>query len=386
MSFYRQLRQNLHPLQDNTTVDLYTSTAWPANGRATQPLPPAAAPRPSISLIATVRNERVSISAWLNSLLAQTRPPDEVVIVDGGSTDGTFELLQAFAEQSPVPVKVWQVPGANIAKGRNLAIEAAAGPLIACTDAGCLVPPDWLATITGPFAADSTLEVVAGYYEAIQHNDLQRLVAAYLVVPPHLVDPQSFLPSARSLAFGKDAWRKTGGFPEWLTLTAEDTLFDVALKKCTRRWAFVPEAVVRWQLKSTVPQLFRQVRAYGRGDGEAGLFPEMYWNHLQLWLGISVAGLVGLICLVLAVINRSWYWFVAGLLPAFWLARRFWRITLRPSLRLDSGETWPQGFWQKTRTFFLSMLVISAITSGLTIGFIEGVQRRKAISIKKARG
>lgn len=381
--FFHQLRHNAYPLVDNTTVDLYVSPAWPGNGHELRYLPEALAPRPAVTLIATVRNEEENITGWLDSLLAQTRLPDEIVIVDGGSTDKTFDVLLAFAKRSPVPIKVWQEPGANIARGRNVAIERAAGPLIACTDAGCVIPPDWLATITGPFAVDATIEVVAGYYEAIQQSDLQRVMAAYFVAPPAQIEPQSFLPSARSLVFRKEVWQKVGGFPEWLTLTAEDTLFDLMLKKHTRHWAFVPEAVVRWQLKRTIPQLYRQVHAYGRGEGEAGIFPEKWWEHVHLWFGLSLTSLTGLLFLILALIFKTWLWLLAALLLALWLARRLWRITLRPTLRLDSGEVWPKNLWQRIQIFVLSVSVVGTITLGLVIGFIEGVRQRKSDPVQR---
>ncbi len=383
MRFYRELRRNLHPVVDNTEIELFTSGAWSVNGTAVKnglaaglPLPDARAPRPSISLIATVKNEAATIEAWLDSLLTQTRLPNEIVIVDGGSTDGTFERLQGWAARSPIPVKTLQAAGVNIARGRNLAIEQASGPIIASTDAGCLVPAGWLAAISGPFAVNPNLEVVAGYYEAIQCSDLQRLIAIYLVPPISLIKPQEFLPSARSLAFRKAAWHAAGGFPEWLTLTGEDTLFDIRLKRHTTRWAFVPEATVSWYLKSSLRQLFRQVRTYGRGDGQAGLFPDLYWDHLSLWVGLGLAGLLCLICLLLTLVSKNWRWLLAALPLVIWLARRLWRATIRPTVQINSGHRWPDGPVQKIKVFVLSMTVMATITLALAIGYVEGVRLR----------
>ena len=94
------------------------------------------------ALIATLFNEGDNVSRWWNSLQQQTALPDEIAIVDGGSTDGTWEKLQALARQSPVPVKLKQ-QRCNIAGGRNLAIEMTAAEIIAANDAGIRAERRW---------------------------------------------------------------------------------------------------------------------------------------------------------------------------------------------------------------------------------------------------
>jgi len=59
-----------------------------------------------VSVIATVKNEAQTVHRLLDSLAAQTRPPDEVIIVDGGSTDETVEVLEEYATGSALPLKV----------------------------------------------------------------------------------------------------------------------------------------------------------------------------------------------------------------------------------------------------------------------------------------
>ena len=85
-----------------------------------------------VSLIATVLNAEDHIGAFLASVAAQTRAPDEVVIVDGGSTDGTAAALRAAAG-----ITMLEDPGANISRGRNVAIAHAAHEVIAVADADC---------------------------------------------------------------------------------------------------------------------------------------------------------------------------------------------------------------------------------------------------------
>ncbi|MSQ10838.1 MAG: glycosyltransferase, partial [Dehalococcoidia bacterium] len=93
----------------------------------------------------TVLNEAASLPTVLQALEQQTRLPDEVVVVDGGSTDGTLAMLHGYT--GPLTLHVLQLPGANISQGRNAAIEAAAGSAIAITDAGVRLEPAWLAAL-----------------------------------------------------------------------------------------------------------------------------------------------------------------------------------------------------------------------------------------------
>ncbi|NIP26225.1 MAG: glycosyltransferase, partial [Phycisphaerae bacterium] len=70
-----------------------------------------------VSVIATVLNEGDNIRSLLDSLIYQTRQPDEVVICDGGSTDNTLEILAEYTQW--LPLMVVEQPGSNISQGRN---------------------------------------------------------------------------------------------------------------------------------------------------------------------------------------------------------------------------------------------------------------------------
>ena len=69
-----------------------------------------------VSLIVTVRNEAHSIDAFLDSLFRQSRLPDEVVLVDGGSIDGTVSRIRGRAEYER-RIQLIEAPHVNIARG-----------------------------------------------------------------------------------------------------------------------------------------------------------------------------------------------------------------------------------------------------------------------------
>ena len=110
-----------------------------------------------VSVVITVRNEVRSIDACVRSIVQQTRAPDEVVVVGRGSTDGTLERFSGRSRRLTRAFGSTLSRGANISAGRNNAIGHAAGPIIAVTDAGTVLRPDWLFHLVQPLEADAAL-------------------------------------------------------------------------------------------------------------------------------------------------------------------------------------------------------------------------------------
>ncbi len=229
--------------------------------------------KPAVSLIATVRNEADSIEHFLRSILAQTRAPDEVVIVDGGSRDDTVARILALRARVTAPrIHVLRAPGANISQGRNIAIARATGPIIAVTDAGTALAPDWLEHIVRPLEADAQVAVSAGFFEPAGATRFERCLAVLITPQLPEIEPERFLPSSRSVAFRKEWWLRVGGYPEWLR-HCEDLVFDMELKRAGARFAFAPDARVGWNARPSLGRFFRQYFDYARGDGHAHLWP-----------------------------------------------------------------------------------------------------------------
>ncbi len=222
-----------------------------------------------VSVIATVFNEASSLPDLLDSLAGQTRRPDEVVIADGGSTDDTLAILERYAEIGPLPLRVLSCPDSNISQGRNAAIRAAAGPIIAVTDAGVRIQPDWLENLVAPIEAGSP--TAAGFFQPDPHTPFEIAMGATVLPAVQDIDPGTFLPSSRSVAFLKDAWQAVGGYPEWLDY-CEDLILDFLLRDRYGPFAFVPEAVVNFRPRGNWRAFFLQYYRYARGDGKADLW------------------------------------------------------------------------------------------------------------------
>jgi glycosyltransferase involved in cell wall biosynthesis len=241
-------------------------------------------PIADIALIVTVLNEEASLSMFLCGLEKQSCLPAEIIITDGGSVDRTVELLECWDIPSGVKMSVITVKGANISRGRNIAIERASHERVAVTDAGTALDPDWLLELQHGFEGGA--DVVSGFFVPTGKTFFERTLAR--VVTPLLdeINPEEFLPSSRSVGFTKSAWSSAGGYPEWLDY-CEDLVFDLALRATGARFTFAPKAIVTWSARSDLRGFGKQYFRYARGDGKAGLFARRHAaRYLAYALGI----------------------------------------------------------------------------------------------------
>lgn len=236
-----------------------------------------------VSLIATVKDEGDSIRPFLEGLLAQSRPPEEIVLADGGSTDETVAEIESARERSSVPIRLVEAPGTNISEGRNVAISEAAHDLIAVTDAGTRPNPDWLERLVEPLERDAGTSVSSGFFLPGGEGWRKRALAIAITPQAAEIDPDSFLPSSRSVAFRRDWWRRVDGYPEWL-LHCEDLVFDLDLRRAGASFVFVPDSIVVWDARPDLRSFARQYFNYARGDGHANLWPKRHLLRYAAYL------------------------------------------------------------------------------------------------------
>ena len=227
-----------------------------------------------LTVVITVRNEGEGLRELLPALAAKTKTPNEIVIVDGGSVDGTLEAVAGF----DLPVRTIVAPGANIAAGRNIGVRAARNELIACTDAGCRPDPGWLAAlhecleradiIGGVFVAEgqTQLERIASLTHYPIPQELDRPSASVrLSDPPFGRQQQTFGAGTRSMAFRRRALQAAGGFPE-RQYAGEDQAFALWAIDSGFTAAFARDAVVHWRPPGNWSANARMFYLHCRGD------------------------------------------------------------------------------------------------------------------------
>jgi glycosyltransferase involved in cell wall biosynthesis len=191
----------------------------------------------TISVVIPLFNKEAAIECTLRSVLRQTRPPDEVIIVDDGSSDASLAVVNQLLKAEPTQIPVRIIPQANqgVAAARNRGASEAQSNYIAFLDADDEWLPDCAAEferLAQTFPESGVLTVLfakngpagpvpfptplpQGFFGELQHP-LRIYRKAYGLI------------QSSNVALREDVWRKLGGFPvgaqsgeditAWLTL------------------------------------------------------------------------------------------------------------------------------------------------------------------------
>lgn len=237
-----------------------------------------------VSVVVPVRNEERSIGELLDALQAQTRRPDEVVICDGGSVDGTTGIVER-CDGCGLSVRLIRAGPALPGRARNLAIQAARFELIALTDAGIRLHPCWLEHLLAPFDGPCPPDVVYGRYEPVYKSFRHRCIGLAFVPPK---DPRSGLrgPSVASMAMGDSVWAQLGRFREDLR-SGEDLLFIKAISALGLSVRYARDAVVFWSPPEDFVSALKRFAAYSHSGIRAGLAREWQLPLLRIYLLIA---------------------------------------------------------------------------------------------------
>lgn len=232
---------------------------------------PLAAPDapPLVTVVIPALDEEHHIGACLDSVLAQTYPHLEVLVVDGGSRDRTREVVASYAARDR-RVRLLDNPERTVPHALNRAVAVCRGRYLVRVDAHATVPADYVARAVAHLST-GRWGGVGGRKDGVGRTPAGRAIAAAMASPfgvggsryhygtsPTTVDHVPFG------AYPVDVIRELGGWDPELAVN-QDFEFDYRLRRAGYRLLFDPALRIDWECRQSVPALFRQYRRYGRG-------------------------------------------------------------------------------------------------------------------------
>jgi glycosyltransferase involved in cell wall biosynthesis len=189
------------------------------------------------SVVIPLYNKAPHIAATLRSALAQSLAPDEIIVVDDGSTDGSGLVVESVADPRIVLVRQ---ENAGVSAARNAGAQLARSAHIAFLDADDQWMPEHLATLRRLIDAFPD----AGLYSTLYEIHLEQRVFFPRSAYPHgfmgIVDDfygrmavGLSLVNSTTACVAKAAFLETGGFPVAMK-RGEDLVFWMKLARCWR--------------------------------------------------------------------------------------------------------------------------------------------------------
>ncbi len=224
-----------------------------------------------ITVAIVVRNGEETIGRTLDSIFSGQFHPDEVLVIDGLSEDGTLDVVKNYALK--YNIRIVSNPQRKIAFGRNIALREAQGDIIAYTDADCIVDQTWLIRIYQRFEEDPELAGCGGRMLPLPpRNKLERFAGRVFLeeimrYDNHLryCDQPSVagaLITANS-AYRREILLEIGGFDEWFGNYGEDIDLYWRLIKSGYRLLYDPDIVVYHRFPHTLGKLLRKHFGFG---------------------------------------------------------------------------------------------------------------------------
>lgn len=232
----------------------------------------------SITLVVPVRNEVSSFVTLWNSILAQTYQPDKIIFIDGGSDDGTVDLIKRTIA-SVDNVLLLELNDAMPGEARNKGIESAKTEWVAFTDCGIKLDPIWLQQLVFALNDYPQADIIYGNYEP-QRCTFFETCAAIAYVPKKWSNASTNnclirAPFIASSMVKKSVCESVGGFPDWRA--AEDLIFIRKIKDNGFSAAYAPNATVYWKLRPNLVSTFKKFFIYSQHNVWAGM--QQYWHY-----------------------------------------------------------------------------------------------------------
>jgi glycosyltransferase involved in cell wall biosynthesis len=201
--------------------------------------------------------ERV-VGRCIDHVLRQTRPPDEIIVADNGSSDETLSIVAGFEHDGAV--RVIHCPERGFVSGLNAAAEIAGNELVAYLSADCLPDERWLEELEALLLSTGA-DVVQGREIPSPPNDVHDILAAQ--IRQRATARVRFFTNTNTL-YRRSTLKAHLPFEEPEGLGGEDVLMSLAYAEAGRAAYLCSTAVVRHEMFPTSSAFRERLYRHGR--------------------------------------------------------------------------------------------------------------------------
>lgn len=238
-----------------------------------------------ISVITAVYNNRDTVGQALDSALAQTHPDVELVVIDGASTDGTREVLQAYADRVGVLVSE---PDRGIYDALNKGIARASGEVVGFLHSDDLFADEQVLSRIAAAFADPNVDAAYGDLLYVRKDDPTKVVRTWRAgafSQSRLA--HGWMPPHPTLYVRRAAYERLGGYDTSYRIAAD---YDCVLRLLGRgglRALYIPEVLVKMRVGGASNRSLKNILRKSREDYRAlrvngvGGFGALAWKNLS---------------------------------------------------------------------------------------------------------
>ncbi len=237
-----------------------------------------------VSLYVPCYNAEAFLAGCLESVLAQTLPPDEILVVDDGSQDYTAMIAAHF----PVTY-IRHEHNRGLAAARNTAFRAARNEIVAALDADCVPQPDWLERLAAHFADPKIAAAGGKLVEKVQDSVADRWRAVHM--QQHWGEQQVRNPCfmvGNNIALRKSVVAEAGWYDERLRTNGEDSNMSTRIAALGYDTLYEPSAVVHHMRRDTVGSVLETFWRYRRDSYHPVTWPKIWRNFRYQYFGSAL--------------------------------------------------------------------------------------------------
>jgi glycosyltransferase involved in cell wall biosynthesis len=306
-----------------------------------------------VSIIVVSRNAKDTIRRCLDSIINQTYPNTEIIVVDS-SDDGTEKIIEEYAENSKFPFKIIRQEPKGVGAARSEGLRNASGDIITGVDTDCYIPSDFIEKIAKSFNSEKVMGVCAKHIVKSSSNTLfSKLLMLYEDVMLKKNKKVYDVADVGILAMRREFYEAVGTFDENLAV-GEDSVFWKMLWKTQKRFEkkgflfpLVDVSLIEEKQAQTFKDYWKKCMWYGKALANVKYLKSDLRNILRLfgsfylfilpfiaipafviWVGFGILLLVPLFATIVymtyqAFMKRIFTWRVL-LLPAILYYKGFW--------------------------------------------------------------